>query len=440
MSRHRTGVFDIPRCRCTTAVATFWLLTQASAAFAAVSAGASDPVFERLQFHRWAPSTQSHMKWSVEVPPAELSTHQRLMFRVVTKIDGRELEKRRGEGELVAMLQVTDSSGHVWQNHTSIDLSTLQPDVRNREFQITHYAFVRPGDYSLSIALCDSRNLDHNVIARKIHVDPVKDDPLPHAFDGLPTVEFVPPTEGNPDVWFIPDIESRLNLTLRSQRRLELQVVVNTTPSQRALGSGSTLRRNMSLVIPAMKLLTGVQVPNGSTSVSLLDLERHQVAFEQPNASRLDWAAMSKVFGTRNTGMVDVRTLANEWKMRAFFLDQISRSLQAPLPAETVRVVIVLSGPAFFEDPNSVVADTPSVDSARHLYYVRLRTPPVRYQRRNRPGMRPPIERPLVIDTPMPPDDLEKLAIGLNGKIFDATSTEQFRRILATMLHQISLY
>jgi hypothetical protein len=101
--------------------------------------------------------------------------------------------------------------------------------------------------------------------------------------------------------------------------------------------------------------------------------------------------------------------------------------------------MIVLSGPAFLEDSDAVDTQIPKVDAARQLYYVRLRTLPVRYPRRGRSSTPPRLQRPVVVNTPMPPDDLERLAMGLNGKIFDATSTEQFRRILATILEQVSL-
>ena len=211
-----------------------------------------DPVFEKLQFEQWAGKGETRIKWSVEVPPAELSTHQRLMLRVVTKIDGRELEKRRGEGAFIAMLQITDAAGLVWQNHTPIDLGSLAPNVQSQEFFVTHYAFVLPGEYVLTIAVCDTKTLEHSVSTRKLRVEGVKDDPLPRAFDGLPAVEFVPPTDGTPDVWFLPGIAGKLKLELAAKHRLEVQVLVNLTPSERQLGSAGALRRNMSLAMPAL--------------------------------------------------------------------------------------------------------------------------------------------------------------------------------------------
>ena len=126
--------------------------------------------------------------------------------------------------------------------------------------------------------------------------------------------------------------------------------------------------------------------------------------------------------------------------MRGYFLEELARRLDAPLADGTVRVVIVISGPAFFEDPNRLVYEIPAHDPARQLYYIRYRALPVRYPPRNRPGMRPVPQRPVVINVPMLNDDLEKVALALNGKVFDATSSQQFRRILATIMEQVSRF
>ena len=216
MSRQRTGTISTPRSRLNALV----LLLAATSLHAATPAGVRDPLFDRLQFDKWSAKAESRIKWSVELPAPELSTHQRLMLRVVTKIDGRELDKRRGQGAFFALLQITDPSGTVWQNHTPIDLSNLAPNVKDQEFFITHYAFVLPGDYTVAIAVCDSKTLEHSITTRRVHVDPVKDEPLPRAFQGLPAVEFVPPTENNPDVWFIPGIEGKLPAVAQAGQNL----------------------------------------------------------------------------------------------------------------------------------------------------------------------------------------------------------------------------
>ncbi|MEP6717308.1 MAG: hypothetical protein ABJC09_17175 [Terriglobia bacterium] len=46
--------------------------------------------------------------------------------------------------------------------------------------------------------------------------------------------------------------------------------------------------------------------------------------------------------------------------------------------------------------------------------------------------------RPLPLAIPMPLDDLEKAVGPMDARIYDATSPEQFRRILAAVIRQIS--
>ena len=435
MSRQPTGIINIPPCRRRLLLLA---LLATLPALAGTRGGVHDPVFERLKVAEWGAAGQARMKWSAEVQPPELSTHQRMILRVITKIDGRELEKRRGKGEFFTLVQITDETGKLWQAHESIDLSALESNLINREFFVTQYAFVKAGNYSVTVAVCDGNNLDHSFVTRRVHVDALKDDPLPHAFDGLPTVEFVPGTDGVPDVWFIPDIQSRLNLAPQTKRRIELQILVNTTPSERSMGSASTLRRNMALVIPAMKVFSGINLPNGTVDIAFLDLELRKVVFEQTVVKQPDWYGMSKVFTSKNPGMVDIRTLTNEWKMSGYFLDEVSRRMNAPVAEDTVRVVIVLSGPAFFDGMKENVSELPVGADSRRLFYIRCRTLPVRYPRRNRPGVTPVPQRPVTVNTPMPADDLERAATALNGKVYDAASTEQFRRILAIILGQIA--
>ena len=171
-------------------------------------------------------------------------------------------------GEFVTLVQYTDGNKAVWQNHTSLNLETLAPGIETYQIAIAQYAFVVPGDYSLAIAVCDTATLEHSLIFRQAHADPLKPDPLPEAWAGLPADEFLPPITQPPDVWFLPGIEHRLNLGINTRRNIHLQLLVNTTASD--AGSLSAMQTNMSLMIPALKLLSqiGPQATDQSMSPS----------------------------------------------------------------------------------------------------------------------------------------------------------------------------
>src|SRR4051794_35201437 len=90
-NRPQTGIINILHCR--HSVLSMGLLASISA-LAGMRGGAHDPVFETLKVAEWGTGGQTRMRWSAEVQPPELSTHQRMLLRVVTRIDGRELAKR----------------------------------------------------------------------------------------------------------------------------------------------------------------------------------------------------------------------------------------------------------------------------------------------------------------------------------------------------------
>jgi hypothetical protein len=404
-----------------------------------------DPEFNRLPIAAWLaqPKSQQQIRWNVTVSPAELSTHQRLIVRATARVDGRELEKRRNSGKFEALAQYADAFGHVWQTHTTVDPATLQAAMQRQYLDIHFYAFILPGDYTLSLAVCDPGTLEHSTAIRKVHVAPLKTEPLPDLWKGLPPVEIVPSTPDPPDVWFLPEIESRLNLPVVTKRPVHIELVLNTTPSQRVSGSASAMRDNMRVLIPALKILSQMQLRNGTIHATLLDLTHRKVAFEQTNATNLDWENIRKFFLGATPGIVDVRTLEGQHRILPFFRDEIKKRL------EPDTVVIVLSGPAFYEDQEAVETPNEIVDPARQLIYIRYRT--VSMQRRLPPALQAAgrggrfgsrsVQSLPENDALIPPlgeDDLEKTVEPLNPRIFDAASGTQFRRILAAVVEQIS--
>ncbi|MGD1071228.1 MAG: hypothetical protein ABSB15_13890 [Bryobacteraceae bacterium] len=398
--------------------------------------GNLDPAFTRLPFNQWlTQGKQTQIHWSVDIPPAELSTHQRLIMRIAIHVDGRELEKR-GPGDLTALLQFQDGDGRTWQNHMALRREDMLPGVQTRDLSLFQYAFVLPGDYTLSIALCDTATLEHSVTLRKVHVAPLKTDPLPDSWTGLPSVEFIPGVTEPPDVWYLPGNGNRLRLPVATHRPVHVQILVNTTPTQRSAGSVTALRSNMSVLIPALKILSQMEVANGSIDAALLDLTHRRVSFEQKNVQALNWDAMRKLFVDIKPGIIDVRALEGQWKMRRFFWDEVNRRLNANDGSR--NVVIVLSGPAFLDDQEPVETTALPSDPERRLFYIRYRTIPPRPQHpRLRPGARGPLLTPPPT-YPMPVDDLEHTVEPLNARLFDATSSEQFRRILAAVIDQMS--
>jgi hypothetical protein len=397
-----------------------------------------------VPFDKWISQGGNRLHWTVSVPPVRLSTHQRLLQRVTVSVDGKDIEKRRGEGEILALIQYRDAAGRVWQNHTSFDLASVQPGMEHKYLETSFFAFLLPGDYTMSVAVCDSKTLEHSASVRKLHIDALKGDPLPESWEGLPAVDMISPTFDPPDVWFLPDITTGLALRAQTQKPLHVRIIVNTTPSERSSGSLTALRANMALLIPALKILTRMQVPGGTVDAEMVDLTHQKVIFSQRDARRLDWLHMRTFFVDSRPGVIDAAALSAQWKMRRFFVDEVNRLLSDG------SVVIVLSGPAFLEDQEPVEPAAVAAGAPR-LFYIRYRNqiypspnPRSRLLRDTmigRSGRRPmtyngPQDEDLL--PPMPTDDLERAILPLNARIFDAASAKQFRRVLAALLDQLS--
>jgi hypothetical protein len=387
--------------------------------------GHADPWFAKLPFDKWLSEGEpSDLPWSADILPAEISTHQRLMLRIVVRLHGRELEKRRGAGEFLTLVQYKDNAGRIWQHHTSLDLAKLPVGIGTRQLAIAEYAFVLPGDYSLVIAVCDTSTLEHGLIFRQVQAAPLKPDPLPEAWAGLPAVDFLPPITEPPDVWYLPGVEGRLNLSLATRRRVDIHLLVNITPSSKLAGSIAAMRGNMEALIPTLKVLSQIDVRNGSIETALLDLTHRRVVFEQnvfeqKNGNNLDWDGMRKIFLDAQPGIVDAHTLASRQKMGAFFQSEVMRRLFADAPAEAAdeatQIVIVLSGPAFLQDQEPA-GPLSLPDNADHrVFYIRYH------------GLPAP-----------PADDLQRAVAPFNGRLYDAASVEQLREILASILDEIS--
>ena len=251
--------------------------------------------------------------------------HQRLIERIQTIVPGGELAKRRGRGELVLLTRFEDSDGREWHTGSRLNLVNVQAGVKSDELTFTTLAFVRPGDYRVEIALIDSSTMEHSFARRTLRVAPMKSDPLPQAWLGLPSVEMLPPVDG-PDSWFLPNVKGLLQLPLgfaetdtantvvadrgpsvwtTTKHAPFIQLLINTTPSEQSANSTGSLRRNMSTVIPALKVLSGLNAKTQPPSTAVIDLTHHRVSFETSNAASLDWAALGKVLTETKPGIID---------------------------------------------------------------------------------------------------------------------------------------
>ncbi len=396
---------------------------------AAAQSGMRDRYFTRYPFDKWkTEGAASQIHWSARVQPARLSVHQRLLSRIEIQLDAKETGKRKSRGEIVTFIELTDSEGRRWRTHDTFDLAHIPPDAKAQPILYSQGAYLRPGSYELALAVCDSQTLEHSFSTRTLHIGTLHNDPLPDAWRDLPAVEFSRNFEP-PDIWFQPYLRGRLNLPLETTRPVHLDVILNMTASDRVAGSVRVFRRNMSVLVPALKLLAGISLKNGTMDVTLLDLTR-KTGVEQKNAHGLDWRKMREPFARTNPGVIDVQSLATKADMLQFFRDSVVEKVkEVPAGEEPLRVVVVLSAPLFLERQYKTASAPLPRDPNRRIYYVRCR--PVRLTSNGTMGgdaMAPS----------MASDDLEHVIHSLDGRILNVITPEEFRKALATILQDVS--
>jgi hypothetical protein len=425
-----------------TAVLALSALAACSPAFA--QRDSLDSAFAGLPFDQWlGGGEQARMRWSTSVSRTRLSVHQRLLADVEIRLDGAEVARRRGPGQLLVLLQIGDQQGLRYQNHLTIDLAKVEEGVAKQDVVLTFTAFVTPGDYRVAVALYDTATREHSLKLDKLEVGPLRNDPLPGAWRDLPAVEFLLPADP-PDSWYLPSMTGRLRLPLKPREPVEIELLVNLTPSE--LASSPEMRsRNLSVLVPALKAISELDRPDARLNVELLDLSRQRVVFRQDNVRVLDWTAMRRALAPGEAATIDLQSLERHRQSAAFFVAEIGRILGASHPSQ--RVLIVLSGPLAFERGVDLepIALSPLPDG--RVFYIRYHSfhsspspspGPTRGSRyglgsRSHHGAPPEPEA-----ENLQFDQLESTLKPLAPRLFDVDTPEEFRRALASLLAEIS--
>jgi hypothetical protein len=398
--------------------------------------GSPDPVLASIPFEHWLEeSAQTKIRWTVAVSGGQLSSHQRLLARVTIDLDGEEIDKRSGKGQLILLVQFKDGAGRAYQTHQSIELKEVGEAARSQSFVYTQDAFVTPGDYRVTFAVFATATKEHSIAQRTLHVAALKNDPLPEAWRDLPPVEFLSDAS-TPDAWYLPSMSGRLRLPLETRRPVGIELLVNLTPSEQA----SAMRRQsraLGALIPALKVISQVDARNGSLNISALDLARRRVCFEQDRVRDLDWSRLRASLAQADTNVIDVHSLENRGQNAQFFVTEVSRRIAG---AEPPHILIVLSGPVVFDRGEDLHPIHVTNDLNCRVFYIR-------YHSRLRPPAGSILPRPATGRHSIPPtrsaagaemDSLEQTLKPLKPRLFDVYSAEQFRKALGALLDEIS--
>ena len=284
----------------------------------------------------------------------------------------------------------------------------------------------------------------------RLEVLPLKNDPLPGAWLDLPAVEYLPAADP-PDSWYLPSLAGCLRLALKSRSPVDIDLIVNLTPSESASHAAEMRSLNLSVLVPALKAISEVNGSGVRLNAELLDLSRQRVVFRQDDVHVLDWAAIRRALAPSQAATIDLRSLERHRQSAAFFVAEVARIVAAtpgrpPASATTPRrVLIVLSGPLSFENRVDLdpIAIAPPPDC--RVFYIRYHSfqtspaagPPLARSSRHGPFGRwgqLPGEDPQVLQF----DQLESTLKPLSLRLFDVDTPEGFRKALATLLADIA--
>src|SRR5262249_5963123 len=307
-----------------------WLAVSCSASPLAGEEVATDKLFAESRFDQWtAESAKEQIPWKVHLLPARLSIHQRLEMAVEVLIPGGEVARRRGNGQLIMLVQMTDAAGGRYRSHGIVDLDDVKPEVTKGDVRFFSGAFILPGEYDVALAIYDKATGEHSFANNKFHVSPLANDPLPNLWRGLHAVEFWAPNTGL-DRIYRSDTGGRLHLPLITMRPLHLEVIADLTPTDLFGGDYSAYQSYLHGVLPLMKTLSQVKLSNGSVSLAALNLDQRRVNIDQPNLKEIDWPSLKAAVGPSNgPGVVAVKSLLERKHSPAFLREELVRRMNA---------------------------------------------------------------------------------------------------------------
>jgi hypothetical protein len=416
------------------------LLFAAFSAQSATERGALDPAFDKIPFDKWLGETdQSGIHWTVSVPKAELSFHQRLVEPIQVTIDGRDLDPRRSHGKLGLLVQITDGAGTRFQDHDSLELGKLDENVRAANIQYTWKAFVVPGEYRLAVAIVDTSNGDHSAKQVQFKVVAPQHDPLlTDAWRDLPPVEFLGKQEP-PDGWFLPAIEGKLAWAASVHSPARVNVILNVAPSVPVPGTRRPQSEGMAALIPTLKAISQTGSPSIVENVELLDLARRKAVFQQKQVHDLDWPRLQESLGVANTASIDVHSLSERHTDAQFFVSQVRSMLRG---SEAGCVLVVLTKPVAFDSGEDLEPiSTEGLPDCR-VVYIRY-TPAIPRAAANpfdrqMGGRRGRMGGPMQRGRALPEiDQLEATLKPLKPKVYDVEKPEQITKAMAEILKSL---
>jgi len=412
----------------------------------------TDSVFAEAPFDKWtAQGNHQEIPWHVQTSAERLSFHQRLIATIQVQVPGPELLKRSHDEHITLLVEVRNGQGVSSRNFGLLDLAELKPEMKRSDIEFAWQAFAVPGQYELSVALWDKKTGEHNFLRRLFHVEAYKGDPLPEMWRGLPAFEFWSTKRDGPDYMFHSDIEGRPNLALVTRRPIEMDVLLDMTPSAEIFrGNYGYYNHYLGAALPTFKLLNQITIKNGSRRAAALDLIQRRIVFEQNDGKDLDWAVLRKTLAPDNgPGTVSVKDLKNRQQSPVYLREEIVRRIKADTEQKTrgrekpLHVIVLIGNPMdTYTFPSLPAIETGSEEDC-FIYYLQfdfseheeIRFKEDSWDRRDKRDRRfEHLERQGYVGAA---GNVEKMLKPLKIRTFQVRSAEDVRHALAKILEEL---
>lgn len=321
------------------------------------------PEFDSLEtfipfFNRWVEEgDRTDIPWRVEVHDPRLNFDQRLEALVEVELRGGHLNRSGDRHDLLLVMRVADEAGK-WYDGYGYYRHPTEGEMPGRlRLVFTMRILFRPGTYRVGVVLYDMDTKLRSVTRRTLRVRPLRNDPLPNAWQSLPPVEFGRAQAGA-ERYVRGRPPERMVLPVESARPVQIEVLVNLSWTQLT----ATLQRiNVPGASPRMLSMLNVVsqfgLRQGAMNVTAVDLARRQVVFEQAEVERVDWTGFLEALGGINPHTIGFTDLRDSKSNPAFFrevlAERIQRACAAPAAgdngAQPLRVLMVLSSSMLFE-------------------------------------------------------------------------------------------
>jgi hypothetical protein len=309
---------------------------------------AAEVAFAAIPFQQWiAQGPKAELPWHPRITSPELTLHQRIALRVAVELDGRELVKRCCEGQAVALVEITDQQGRTFRNFAAKELQDAKPGLRQYMVSMSWQVFLLPGEYKVAVAFYYTGGSGHSLSFQRVHVAPLKHDPLPESWRDLPTVEFCDQEPDGIDAFLLPDVQGRLRLPAKSHRQIHLDILENVTPYPSERRRPNLYWARLAVFLPILKTLSQLDMENGTLGLSLLDFTRRSVIFDQQDIKdgQVSWKNLKEAMAANSVAVVNAHDLEQGEEFGQFFWTEMARRLEDAGSAQAMRAFIVISAP-----------------------------------------------------------------------------------------------